>query len=430
VDTSARELIATPGARILTLSHQRTILETFLGPNAAPVGATGEVSLSRGNPIVTESSDALTRLTITQIETIPIRVPLARVFRGSHYQMSHRATTIVRVRTEQGVVGEAYAGDEDAGLLEIDAIIRQEIAPRLLGQDAFETERCWELARPATFDILRDRRLGLVACAAVDSALWDAVGKALGQPLWRLWGGYSVHLPMMCIGGYYDSPFSIAQEIEQLRELGIEAMKFKVGGADPATDAERFRQAREAGGPEFILAADGNQGFSRDDAIRFAGLVEDLDLYWFEEPCRWHNDRRAMRDVRMIAGVRICAGQSEFGAGGVRDLMVDGAIDFCNFDASWSGGPTEWRRVAAMALAFDVRMAHHEEPQIAAHLLGSIPHASFVECFHPDRDPIWWGLVANRPPLVDGRIALPTRPGLGWELDEEFIEHYRVAVSE
>ena len=118
------------------------------------------------------------RLTIRSIETTPIRVPLARTYRGSTYQMTHRSTIVTRVVTEEGVVGEAYAGDEDADLLEIDLIIRDEIAPRLIGEDAFAVERCWELARPATFDILRDRRRGLVACACVDSAIWDAVGKA------------------------------------------------------------------------------------------------------------------------------------------------------------------------------------------------------------------------------------------------------------
>lgn len=364
---------------------------------------------------------------IESIETIPIRVPLGRTYRGSHYHMTHRSTTIVRVVTESGITGEAYAGDEDSGLLEIDAIIRNEIAPRLIGEDGFAIERCWELARPTTFDILRDRRLGLVACACVDAALWDAIGKALGEPLWRLWGGYRDELPMMSIGGYYDSPISIAEEIDELMGLGIRAMKFKVGGTDAETDAQRFRAAREAAGPEFTLAADANQGYTRDEAIRFARLVRDLDLHWLEEPCRWHNDRRSMRDVRMMAGVPVCAGQSEFSAGGVRDLMVEGAIDFCNFDASWSGGPTEWRRVAGMALAFDVAMAHHEEPQVASHLLASIPHGSFVECFHPDRDPVWWNLIVNRPTLADGRIRLPTDPGLGWELDLDYIQHHRVS---
>ena len=103
--------------------------------------------------------------------------------------MTHRSTIVTRVHTG-GLVGEAYAGDEDSGLLEIDAIVSEEIAPALAGEDAMAIERCWELARPATFDILRDRRLGLVASAGVDTAIWDLVGKALGEPLWRLWGGY------------------------------------------------------------------------------------------------------------------------------------------------------------------------------------------------------------------------------------------------
>ena len=77
-----------------------------------------------------------------------MRVPLARTYRGSTYQMTHRSTLVTRVVTEEGIVGEAYAGDEDADLLAIDRIVREEIAPRLVGDDAFAVERCWELARP------------------------------------------------------------------------------------------------------------------------------------------------------------------------------------------------------------------------------------------------------------------------------------------
>ncbi len=367
------------------------------------------------------------RLTIRRIETVPIRVPLGRVYKGSGYFMTHRSTVVTRIHTDEGIVGEAYAGDEDSTLSAIDRIIQQEIGPRLAGEDAFAVERCWELARPATFDILRDRRLGLVASACVDTAMWDVIGKALGQPLWRLWGGYRQALPMISIGGYYGTGIPIADEIAELRELGLAGMKFKVGGLTPEEDAARFREAREAGGPDFILAADANQGWAVPDAIRFARLVSDCDLAWFEEPCRWANDRRAMRDVRFGAPVRVCAGQSELSAAGCRDLMVEGAIDICNFDASWSGGPTEWRRVAGMATAFDVAMGHHEEPQVAAHLLASIAHGTVVECFHPDRDPIWWNLVANRPQLVDGMLELPDAPGLGWELDPDYLEAHRVS---
>jgi L-alanine-DL-glutamate epimerase-like enolase superfamily enzyme len=367
-------------------------------------------------------------LAIESIETVLLRVPLGRVFRGSHYKMTHRSTVVTRIRTASGIVGEAYAGDEDAGLQEIDAIIRTEIAPRLAGADALAVERCWELARPATFDILRDRRLGLVACACVDAAIWDAVGKHLGQPLWRLWGGYTARIPMICIGGYYDSPSSIEEEVEGVRARGLAGMKFKVGGRSPDEDAARFRRAREAAGRDFVLCADANQGWTVAEALRFARLVEDCDLRWFEEPCRWDGDRRAMRDVRLKGGVDVCAGQSELSAAGCLELMTGGAIDICNFDASWSGGPTEWRRTAAAAAALGVAMGHHEEPQLSSHLLCSIPHGTFAECFEPDRDPIWWNLIANRPALRDGHLELSDRPGLGWDLDEEFLEAHRVAA--
>jgi L-alanine-DL-glutamate epimerase-like enolase superfamily enzyme len=378
--------------------------------------------------VIGAAGKELARLTIAEIETIPIRVPLGRTYRGSRYKMTHRSTIVTRVFTEEGIVGEAYCGDEDAGLLEIDEIIRLEIAPRLIGEDGLRIERMWGLARPATFDILRDRRLGLVASACIDAALWDAIGKTLGQPLHRLWGGYRDTIPVITIGGYYGQQ-DIAEEVAGLVESGLAGMKFKVGGLSPEEDAERFRIARTTAGDEFVLCADANQGWAPAEAISFANRVADLDLHWFEEPCIWSNDRRAMRDVRFAGGVRVCAGQSEFSAGGCRDLMVEGAIDFCNFDSSWSGGPTEWRRVAAAAVAFDVSMAHHEEPHIAAHLLASIPHGTFVEVFHPDRDPIWWNLVANRPQIVDGHIALPGGPGFGWELDRDYIEAHRVAVD-
>lgn len=369
----------------------------------------------------------LRSLTIRRIETIRVRVPLRQVYRGSYYHMTHRSTIVTRIHTDEGITGEVFTGDEDHINDQIERVICSEIAPRLIGADALATERCWELARPATFDILRDRRIGLVACAAVDGAIWDAVGKALDQPLWRLWGGYRNSIGVIWTGGYYGTDVPIAAEMAAAREARIAGMKFKVGGRSPEEDARRFIEARKAVGDGFVLIADANQGYTPDEAVRFARLVEEHDLYYFEEPCRWHNDRRAMRDVRYRSGARVCAGQSELSAGGCRDLMVDSAIDFCNFDSSWSGGPTEWRRVAAMALAFDVRMCHHEEAHIGAHLLASISHGTFADTMHEDRDPVWNHMIANRPAIVGGCITLPDRPGFGWELDEDFIQKYRAS---
>ena len=366
-------------------------------------------------------------LTITRIETEAIRVPLARTYRGSHYKMTHRSTVITRIHTASGLVGEAYAGDEDASLLEIESIIQEELAPLLIGQDGSAIERLWEIARPATWDILRDRRLGLVACASIDVTLWDLMGKALGVPLWKLWGGYRSRVPIITIGGYYGSNLTIKEEVEYLLKEEFAGMKFKIGGMSPEDDAKRFKEARKVGGDNFRIAVDANQGYTPAQAIEFSKLVADDNLLWFEEPCIWQNDKKGMRDVRYGGSVAVCAGQSEFSAAGCRDLMEAGSIDFCNFDSSWSGGPTEWRKVAAMATVYDVKMAHHEEAQVSAHLLASIPHGTYVEYFHPDRDPIWHNLLANRPALKDGHIQLNDNPGLGWELDRDYINKYRIS---
>jgi L-alanine-DL-glutamate epimerase-like enolase superfamily enzyme len=366
-------------------------------------------------------------LTITRIETEQIRVPLARVYQGSHYKMTHRSTILTRIHSASGLVGEAYAGDEDAGLAEIDAIIHDEIAPKLLGQDGSAIEKCWELARPATWDILRDRRLGLVACGSIDLTLWDLFGRSLGTPLWKLWGGYRSKIPVISIGGYYKSDLSIEEEVEYLVKEQFAGMKFKIGGMSPEDDVKRFRRARAVGGDDFRIAVDANQGYTVPDAITFSHLVREDNLLWFEEPCQWQNDRRAMRDVRFAGGVAVCAGQSEFSAAGCRDLMETASIDYCNFDSSWSGGPTEWRKVAAMATVYDVKMAHHEEPQASSHLLASIPHGTYMEFFHPMRDPIWHNMIANRPQLNSGYFQLSDNPGLGWELDRNYIAKYRIS---
>jgi D-galactarolactone cycloisomerase len=365
-------------------------------------------------------------LAIDSIEVVPIRAPLGREYRGSTYHMTHRATVLVRITTAAGPVGEAYAGDEDASLGEIVDVIRSELTPRLVGQDCFAVERCWELGYPVTFNILRDRRIGLVALAAVDLAIWDAVGKALGQPLWKLWGGYRDRVPMIVIGGYYDGELSIAEEIASYREMGLAGCKFKVGGRSPERDAARVLEAREAAGEQFVLMIDANQGYTVGEAVDLCRRIEGAGIRWFEEPCRWHNDRRSMRDVRAQGGIPICAGQTESSVSGCRDLMEAGAIDVCNFDASWSGGATAWRRCAAVAHSYDVAMGHHEEPQVALHLIASQSHGTYAECFHPDRDPFWWNLLANRPDPVAGIVALPDGPGLGWTLDHEYIEHHRV----
>jgi D-galactarolactone cycloisomerase len=364
---------------------------------------------------------------IERIEVVPVRVPLSRRFQGSHYSMTTRCTIITRVYLSGGLVGESYNGDTDAEQDVIVAILRDEVTPAVLGSSVLNPEGCWEAMLPASYDILRARSLALQAIACVDSAIWDALGKALNVPLYQLWGGYRDSLQAICIGGYYtDDLDDVGRQVQSYRDLGFAGCKFKVGRLSPAEDAHRTKLAREAGGDDFILMVDANQGYTRDEAVRFARLCEDLNLRWFEEPCLWTNDRLSMRDVRLMTGIPVVAGQTESMRAGIRDLITAGAIDACNCDASWIGGPSEWRRLASLAALYEVEMAHHEEPQISAHLLASIPHGTYLETFDPDRDPIFWNMIANRTPFEGGSYAVPSGPGLGLVLDESYIDRYAV----
>jgi D-galactarolactone cycloisomerase len=369
------------------------------------------------------------QLKIERIECVPLSMPLPRTFRGSNYFMTHRCTIITRVFTAAGILGEVYNGDEFETQAEVVRIILDEIQPRLIGKDAFNIEGCWQEMRKPSYNILRDRKLAMCAQACVDSALWDAVGKALQVPLYKLWGGFTDRLKSICIAGYYEEGKTLGdfgREMERIRADGHAGCKFKVGGRTPQEDAERVRVARHAAGDDFILIVDANQGWTLRQAVEFSRLTANLNIRWFEEPVRWYNDRLDMAAARNQTGIPICAGQSEISVAGCRDLMMAGAIDVCNFDASWGGGPTEWRRVASLASAFAIEMGHHEEPQIAAHLLAAVPNGTYLETFHPDRDPMFYRLVANRSPLEDGYYRVPEGPGFGLELDKAALEKYRV----
>jgi D-galactarolactone cycloisomerase len=358
---------------------------------------------------------------IESIECIPLRVPLEHLYKGSYYQMRNRCTIITRIRTSDGVVGEAYNADTDVEQADVLRIVRDELAPLVIGKDILGVERIWDAMLPITRDQLRDRAISMQAIACVDSAVWDGVGKILNQPLWRLWGGFRDQIPMIGIGGYYGS-----SEADLEKEIGFFAGEFKIGAKSPEEDVARLQRAKQFVGDDFLFVVDANQGYTTAEALAFLRHLEGkVQLRWFEEPTLWHRDWQALRDVRLRGNVNVAAGQSEISRVGVRNLIVNGAIDVCNFDASWGGGPSEWRRVAALAAIYDVELGHHEEAQVAAHLLASVPHGTFVEAFSPTRDPIFWNLLANRPELVNGQFPLPTGPGFGWELDEQFISRYR-----
>ncbi|MFC7157016.1 mandelate racemase/muconate lactonizing enzyme family protein [Halomarina halobia] len=374
---------------------------------------------------------------ITDIEVTPIAVPVASEASGSSYTKAQRGTMVVTVRTSDGVIGRTYSGDVTDSSPEkakrLVKFIEDEIRPRVVGRPLLSLEAIWEdlFVRSSQFFVYQpeDRLLYIHALGAVDIALWDAVGKTLDTPLYKLWGGYRDSLPIIAIGGYYEdgkTRTDLVDEMEEYRQMGLAGVKLKVGGRSVSEDLERLAAVRDAMGEEFIIACDANQGYSIEEAVEFGSAAREYDIEWFEEPVVWYDQYDGMREVRRRANVPVTAGQSESTATACRRLIEAEAVDVINLDASIAGGPTAWRKVAATADLHNVEMAHHEEPHVSMHLLSSIPNGRYAECFHPDVDPVWHRLVTNLPRIADGLLHLPDGPGLGIELDEGFIEEFTV----
>ncbi|MGZ8211785.1 MAG: mandelate racemase/muconate lactonizing enzyme family protein [Burkholderiales bacterium] len=366
---------------------------------------------------------------LESIEAIAVEIPLKHNFGGSTYSVTKRATIVTRATTSDGLTSNVYNGDNRYHGAEIVRLVTDELFPHVKGLSIFETERIWERMFALTHTA-GDRKLLLEAIACLDCAVWDLVGRALGKSVRELLGGYRETLEVISIGGYYmegKTLADIAREMEQYREAGMAGCKFKVGGMTPVEDAKRVEAARKAIGDDAVLAVDANRGWNANDAIEFSRRVEHLNIRWFEEPCHWYDDAAMMARVRRATRIPITAGQSEITSHAIRRLLEAHSVDFVNYDVSEGGGVTDWRRAATLCVAAGVQMAHHEEAQIAQHLLSAIPHGTYAECFaHPERDPIWQSMWVNRPQVRNGVMKVSAGPGFDIALDEDMLRRYRV----
>jgi len=364
---------------------------------------------------------------IIDVKATWILIPLEKPFHGGTYTIPSRATVITKIFTDEGIIGEAFAGDQRKNGKEICDLIENDLKKIIVGEDLFSIDKLWNKMFMTSM-MSRDKRTQLAAIALVDMALWDTVGKAVNQPLYKLLGGYKDKIPIITIGGYYQEGKTLedfAKEVVSYQELELAGVKFKVGRVNVEEDVERVKVAREAAGDDFVIAVDANMAWTPKQAIKFANLAEKYDITWLEEPVHWYNFYRDMKTVKDAINIPLTAGQSELTKFACRNLMDSGAIDICNVDSSICGGITEWMKIANMAHTYNIQMAHHEEWQIAMHLYGAIPHGTYVECFaDPLRDPLFDTFVLNKK-INNGLIEIPDKPGLGLELNEDIIKKYK-----
>jgi len=353
-------------------------------------------------------------------------------------------SVIVRIETDQGIIGwgEAKAGvGSSAACAGLAAIINQDYAPLLVGQDPRDISRLWDvmyntprqgfaLAEGHVMPQLGRRGLSVSAIAGVDVALWDILGKSLNVPVWRLLGGRRAErMPAYASGGWADAANIGAQLQGYCDKGGFRAVKMRVGIMDgsPARSAERVRAARQALGPDIKLMADAHGTWTVAEAKAFCRMVEDCDLFWFEEPVT-ADDKQGQAEVRRSSAVPISSGESEFTRHDFRELAELRAADVLQPDLAIAGGLTEGLRIAAIASAFNLRLAPHlwsGAPAFAAGLhLAATSSAGFIMEYSLGHNPMLHDLIEEDFPVSDGMIEIPDRPGLGITVREQFLLDY------
>ena len=389
-------------------------------------------------------------LTIRSVEArwLHCPIPLDRQHVSDFGRIASFDMALVRVETEDGLVGwgEAKAAVGSAGSCRaLVACLNDELGPAVVGQDA---RRVNELAgrmyngpragyaalRGRVFPILGRRGLTVSAISGIDMALWDLLGRFLDVPVVDLWGGpCRPDMALYASGGWGDVD-TIGTELDGYVAAGFGAVKMRVGVIDGTVDTSvaRVAAARAALGQGIDLMVDAHGTFSVPEAKRFAAGVESLDVRWFEEPVS-ADDRRGAADVRASTTVAIAAGESEFTRFDFRDLIEREVVDVLQPDLAICGGPSEGRRIAALAEAYQLELAPHcwgsaLSFNAGASLAFASPAATVIE-YSLGANPLLHDLVAEDVTVQHGRLAAPTRPGLGVTPRPEFIDEFAVPIE-
>jgi D-galactarolactone cycloisomerase len=382
---------------------------------------------------------------VTALDTYFLSAPLPQPVRTSTHTIASVSEVIVKITTDNGLVGigEGHgpflfqAGPD--GLRSVRAIL-DAVSPLVLGQDPFDGERVWQDVFALTYTsvrgipaLARQQRPLITALSAIDIALWDLKGKAIGRPVWALLGGaLRRRVPAYVTGFYYrdgERADDLVREAAMYVERGYRTVKVKVGGLTPEADAARVGVIRKAVGRDVAIMLDANQGWSLPTAMEAARRCAEHDIFWLEDPMPWYDERRTLARLKAETDIPIAAGETEYSPFGLRTMVAEGLVDYLIIDATWAGGLTTWRKAAVMAELYQVPLAAHHDPQVHVHALAASPTGFILESFaDPTRDPLWFELFRERPAIVDGFMAVPETPGLGLELRPETLEKYGVKI--
>jgi L-alanine-DL-glutamate epimerase-like enolase superfamily enzyme len=390
---------------------------------------------------------------ITQVETLPLEYVCEPPIFSAGGPIRARAALLVLVSTDDGLTGIGEAGLGGATLSVMNALVCDELGPVVVGEDPFAVERCWRLMWQRTRQHGR-AGLALFAMSGIDIALWDLIGKATHTPLYKLWGAFRERVPAYFSGGFYREAKGIAAlqaEAADAVEHHFRGFKMKIGRNPEALlsplefqargdeltnsfehDLERVAAVRDVLGPSRELMLDVNCNWSPAFAIRAGRKLERYQPLWLEEPVS-ADDRLGSAAVAQGLEMNVAGYETVVGLDGWRALIEAQSVDLVQPDVTWTGGCTEFRRIANFAQAHHLPCAPHVFSTAVAlhaslHLAASVPNGCWLE-FDQNPNPLRSALA--REPLQvdqDGTVRVPDRPGLGLDLDYTIVDQHRVSI--
>ena len=369
---------------------------------------------------------------ITEIKTAEVHLKVEGVPRYRYHY--------VRVYTDEGIYGTGEASHVDSGWRES----TRSMAAQLIGKDPRDVDACFEGVRRSYIFRGGMSGLGISALTGIEVALWDLAGKAAGVPIYRLLGGKFRDRVRL----YVDSAKTNCRErAADVLANGFTAIKFDLDDANNPHKLDAWNwsvspdeyqhmvdeafEIREAVGPSLDLAIDLHGRYDATAGVKIAQALEPLNLLWLEEPVPPENID-AMHKITHATTTPICAGENLYLRYGFRDLLEKQAVDIIMPDISKCGGLSECRKIANMAEIYYIPFAPHNNSSALstvadAHVCASVPNFLALE-FHRYGDTSWNDtLLSDQPVIQQGHVVLTEKPGIGVELNEEYLEKHNAA---
>jgi galactonate dehydratase len=395
-------------------------------------------------PFATFGQGLETAVEKTSMSSIPADLKITDIKCG-YIRNGH--SLFVKIYSNQDIIGHGEGVDATPGTYHLVKMIGQ----RLKGKSPLNVHRLFEDIRRSGFFEGAQSGMFVAVLSAIESALWDLAGKALGLPVYQLLGGkFRDKVRVYCDTALYQSrlptPADFAAAATEAKKMGFNAIKFDLDQAqDPAKyDAynwtaspgelqrmyDQIAAARQAVGPNLDICVDMHGRYDAPTGHAVAKLLEPLKLMWLEEPIPAEN-AEAYKSIAEETSTPICAGENHYLALGFRRLLEIGAVDIIMPDLQKAGGLGEGQRIANLSNLYYVPFAPHMVASYlgamaSAHVCASVPNFLILEWqiyFH--KDPMFKEIVTYEGPQVENSfITVSNKPGVGVEINEEGMRKY------